>query len=219
MHRTAGALGVIALVTTLAVPLVLPRAAAAHERRQVGAYTMSVGWVDEPTFAGFKNGVQLILKDKDGKPVEDLGDTLKVEVIFGTQKSAPLELDPAWGKSFGTPGDYHATIVPTRPGNYTFHFIGLINDQKVDQSFTSSDKTFDPVVEAAEIEFPAKDPSVADLAGRLERLGPRIEMAQAAVRDATAAAQQARTLAVVGVIVGALGLVAGLVSLRRAPTR
>jgi len=219
MLRTSSALGIMTLVTALVVPLALPWVAAAHERRQVGAYTMSVGWVDEPTFAGFKNGVQMILKDKDGKPVEDLGDTLKVEVIFGTQKTAPLELDPAWGKNFGTPGDYHATIVPTRPGNYTFHFIGLINDQKVDQSFTSSSKTFDPVVEAAEIEFPAKDPSLAELAGRLERLGPRVDMTQAAARDAAAAAGQARNLGLIGTILGAVGVVVGLAAFGRRTAR
>ena len=219
MPRSSHALGVVALVTALTVPFVLSRPAAAHERRQVGAYAMSVGWADEPTYAGFKNAVQLLLKDKAGKPVTDLADTLKVEVVYETQKSSALGLDPAWGTNFGTPGDYRAAIVPTRPGNYTFHFIGSINDQKVDQSFTSSDKTFDPVVEPAEIEFPAKDPSAAELAGLLERLGPRIDAAQSAARDARAAAAQARILAVIGIVLFAAAVVVSVASAGRRAAR
>jgi hypothetical protein len=177
---------------------------------------MTVGWADEPTYSGFKNAVQLILRDASGKPVTDLSDSLKVEVIFGTTKTEMLPVARAFGKTFGRPGDYRATIIPTRPGNYTFHFVGTIHDQKIDQSFTSSEKTFDPVSESTEIEFPAKDPSPGELAGRLERQGPRIEAAQAAARDANSAASQSRLLALLGIALGAVGIVLTLVSRKRA---
>lgn len=210
------------LVAALVSPLSLPSRAYAHEHRKIGAYEMVVGWADEPTFVGFKNGVQLILNDAQGKPVTDLGEDLKVEVIFGDQKTGPLAIERAFGKTFGRPGDYRAPIIPTRPGNYTFHFMGSIKDQKIDQAFTSSDKTFDPAAEASGIEFPTKDPSRADLAERLERLGPRIEAAttasqaaESASKAAASAIGQVRGLAIAGVVLGAVGVVVGLSGFRR----
>src|SRR5207247_5362772 len=66
-----------------------------------------------------------------------------------------------------------ASLIPTSPGTYTFHFVGSIKGQKVDQTFTSSEKTFDSPRAPSEVEFPAKNPATADLAARLERLRDR----------------------------------------------
>jgi len=209
MARSVG-VRLTALLAILGIVLVLAGPAAAHERRTVGAYVMSVGWADEPPYAGVKNGVQLLLKDASGKAVTDLPEDLKVEIIFGAQKIGPLSLEAAFGRSFGTPGDYRADVIPTRPGNYTFHFVGSLNGQRIDQSFTSSDKTFDPVQEAAAIEFPAKDPSSGEMAALLERLGARVESTRSSAREAATAAGQARTLAVVGIAVGVAGMVMSL---------
>ena len=205
----------VALGLALCLPLALPRAVGAHERRRVGAYVMRVGWADEPTFAGVKNAVQLLLSDASGKPITDLLEDLKVEIIFGTQKTSPLPLEAAFGKAFGRPGDFRAAVIPTRPGTYTFHFVGALNGQRVDQSFTSSDKTFDPVQEATGIEFPAQDPSPGELAVRLDRVASRVESAQTATQNAAAAARQARILGAVGVIAGMAGVIAASVSRRR----
>jgi hypothetical protein len=207
-----------ALSLALFMPLIFSAMAVAHERRQVGSYVMRVGWADEPTYAGVKNGVQLLLSDASGKPVTDLPEDLKVEIIFGTEKMGPLPLEAAFGKAFGRPGDFRAAVIPTRPGNYTFHFVGSLNGQRVDQSFTSSDKTFDPVTEAAAIEFPAKDPSPGELAGRLERLGPRVDESVAAARDAATAASQARRLGMIGILAGVVGIVIGASAGRRRTT-
>ena len=167
-----------------------------------------MGWADEPTYVGFKNAVEIILKDTKGKPVLNLGDTLKVEVVFGDQKSGLLTLEPAFDveEGFGTPGDYQASLIPTRPGTYTFHFVGSIKGQKVDQTFTSSEKTFDSPRAPSEVEFPAKNPATADLAARLERLSPRVDTAQAAATAGQAAAAQARVLAAVALIAGVVSL-------------
>lgn len=190
-------------------------AALAHEHRTVGPVVMTVGWANEPTYVGFQNAVQLLLKDTAKKPIAGAGDTLKVEVVFGSQKTAALPLQ----ESDEQPGEYLAPIIPTRPGNYTFHFTGTVAGHPIDQSFTSSDTTFDPAVEATGIEFPAKDPSAAELAGLVDRLGPRVDAGQAAARDAAAAASQARTLGIVGIIVGLVGIVVGAGATRRRATR
>ena len=183
----------------------------AHEHRTVGGVQMTVGWGDEPVYTGFKNSVQLILQEKAGKPITDLVDTLKVEVRFGSQTFGPVDLERAFGKTFGRPGDYRAQIVPTRPGTYSFHFIGSVDNQKIDQTFTSSDTTFDNVQDASAIEFPVKDPSAADLGGRLDRLGPRVE-------DARAAAGRAMTIGAAGLLAGIVGIAAGLGAMRRRRT-
>jgi len=190
-------------------------AALAHEHRTVGSVAMTVGWAEEPTYSGFKNAVQLFLKDKAKKPITGAGDTLKVEIVFGSQKTAALPLE----ESDETPGEYLAPLIPNRPGTYTFHFVGSVAGQPIDQSFTSSETTFDPVGDSSAIQFPAKDPSVAELAGLAERLGQRLDADNAASRDAAAAAAQARTFGIAGIVLGAVGIAVGLASGRRRPGR
>ncbi|MGH9278503.1 MAG: hypothetical protein ACRD12_10435 [Acidimicrobiales bacterium] len=190
--------------------------ASAHEARAAGPVRLSVGWANEPAYAGFLNAVQLRVTDDAGAPVTDVGDGMKVEVSFGDQKVGPLPLTA----TFGSPGEYRAPLIPTRPGVYTFRFTGTIRGQAVDQSFTSSDRTFDSPKEPSEIEFPAKDPSRAQLAGRLERLDPRVEevrtQAVAGADDAESSASRATMIAVAGLAVGLAGLVAGVAGLTAA---
>lgn len=184
----------------------LSPAALGHEVRKVGKIQMTVGWSTEPTYTGFLNEVQLFLKDASGKAITGVGgDDLKVEVISGDQKTPPSALDPSFDPEtgLGTPGEYDKAIIPTRPGNFTFHFVGTVRGQHIDQSFTSSEKTFSPVTAAADAEFPAKDPSQAELAGLVTRLQPRVD-------DASAAAAQDRSLAIIGIVLGAIGTVLGL---------
>lgn len=191
--------------------------ASAHEQRTVGKIQMTVGWSVEPAYTGFRNDVQLVLKDASGKPINDAGDGLKVQVIFGGQKTALSPLDPSYDPDtgLGTPGEYDKAIVPTRPGNYTFHFVGAVHGQSIDQSFTSSDKTFDPVEDAVAAEFPAKDPSQAELAGLVQRLQPRVDAAQAAAQGASGGVAQVRSLSVIGVVLGAVGTATALWPRRR----
>ena len=207
------------LVLALSLVLIATSGTGAHERRQVGSYVMRVGWADEPTFAGVKNGVQLQLSHASGKPFTDLPEDLKVVVIYGSEKSAPLPFVAAFGRNFGQSGDFRAAIIPTRPGNYTFHFVGTLPGQRIDQLFTSSDTTFDPVQEAAAIEFPSKDPSPGEIAAKLDRLGARIESIQRAAQTGVAAGDR-------GELAGGLGLLAGIAAAviglgarrRRSPT-
>jgi hypothetical protein len=189
--------------------------AGAHERRSVGPVQMTVGWLNEPAYAGILNAVQLRIGDEGG-PVTVLGDALKVEVRFGDQKVGPMTLAPA----FGSPGEYRSPMIPSRPGSYIFHFVGSVGGQQIDQSFTSSDTTFESPKEPTDIEFPVKDPTPAQLAGRLERLEPRIDTLSATAHseagDARDAAGRATVIAVAGLLVGAVG-VALAVAGRRHP--
>ena len=206
----AAALGAALLVGPLA------GSALAHERRTVGPVQMTVGWLNEPAYIGFLNAVQLRVAD-DAGPITDVGDALKVEVTFGDQKVGPLALAPA----FGSPGEYRSAMVPSRPGTFAFRFVGTVRGQQIDQTFTSSEKTFDSPKETADIEFPVKDPSRGQLATRVDRIEPRVDQVRTAVEsdvdDAKSAATRATVLAVVGLVVGVAGIAFG-VSARRRPT-
>jgi hypothetical protein len=209
----AGTLGLAAIVVPAAP-------AAAHEQRDVGDLSLVVGWSGEPTYAGFLNEVQLIISRRaagggeEGPPVEDAD--IQVEVLFGgedaEQATQPLPLEPA----FDTPGEYLAPIIPSRPGTYSFHFTGTAGGQEIDEVFTSGPDTFSDVEVPADISFPAQDPTAGDLARAVAETQSDAREMRAVVEDAESQASSARTMALVGIVVGVLGLiVAGVALVRR----
>jgi hypothetical protein len=224
MRRAASIAAATLLGTMIAgITLMLGASPAlAHETRTVGAYHFAVGFGDEPAYTGQKNSVQLFLHDAHDKPVTDLGDTLKVDVSYaggGSTLSLSIVPDFEVGE-FGIAGDYRAWFFPTRPGNYTFHFTGTVKGQNVDESFTSSPTTFSSVEDPTGVEFPAKDPTTAQISGRLQRELPRIQTALSAERTrADKAASGARTFGVIGIVVGVLGLATAVVALARGRRR
>jgi hypothetical protein len=207
---------IFAAVSALTVLLLSTAPALAHEGRKFGDLEMVVGWGTEPAFAGEVNSVQL-LPVHDGEPVVDLGDTLDVEVTFGDE-TEPFTLEPFFEEGeFGTPGDYRAFLIPTEPGQYSFHFSGTIDGEEVDETFTSGPGTFDDVENPQAAQFPVEQPSTGELAERIDREVPRltgsIEEAQAAANAAADDASSANTLGLIGIIVGAVGLIVAIVAL------
>lgn len=213
MAAVVGLAGLLAVLTSAAP-------ASAHEQAKIGRYHVEVGFGDEPAYAGERNSVVMFLNDPNDKPVVDLGDTLKVDVTQGEagdpvddSQKLSLTMQPNFEVGGdGTPGDYRAWFIPTAPGPYTFHFTGSIKGEKVDAKFSSSPTTFDEVQDPAQVEFPAKDPTGAQLNARLDREVPRLNAALAASQSrasrAEDAASQARIIAIVGVVVGVLGIAA-----------
>jgi hypothetical protein len=213
MHtRLLGLTATLALAVLLVGLVAGP--ASAHEARTVGRYHFVVGFGDEPAYQGDKNSVILLLADAKDKPVTDLGDTLKVEVSTETApgQTLSLALEPFFEVGeFGTPGDYRAWFIPTRPGKYTFHFTGSVKGQKVDERFTSSPTTFDEVADPAKVQFPAKDPTTGQLAQRLDQQVPRLEAATAAAaKQGSDDARLALIVAIIGVVLGLAGVVLAL---------
>lgn len=209
-----------ATLAGLLMVLIAP-AGLAHEPRQQGDLEMVVGFGTEPAYAGQPNSVQLILVH-GGKPVVDLGDTLAVEVSFGDETmELPIEPYFAVGE-FGEPGDYRAWFIPTRPGQYAFHFSGTIDGEEVDETFTSGPNTFSDVSNPADIQFPAQDPTTGELAERIDREVPRLASAiedarVEAVAQANLASDvsSARTFGVIGLVVGGIGLIVAIMALMR----
>jgi hypothetical protein len=216
MRRSTFALAFVAGALAL---LWGPTPALAHEERDVGRYSFAVGFGSEPAYAGQTNSVQLLLSDASGKPVTELRPGLKVAVTFGEQtQSFPIQPNFEVGE-FGIPGDYRAWFIPTRPGQYSFHFTGKVNGQPVDETFTSGPKTFDDVDDPTSVEFPVKDPTVGQLAERVDREVPRLESSIGSSRAAASAASDdastAMSFAIVALVVGGVGLAVGIVSLVR----
>jgi len=198
-----------------------PGVASAHEEKDVGPYTMAVGFGTEPdAYAGQPNSVQLLLT-KDEKPVTDLGDTLQVTITFGDQTSDAMSLEPYFEVGeWGIPGDYRVFFVPSQPGDYTFHFTGTIGGTKVDESFTSGPKTFATVQDMAGATFPqVQSPTNAELAARQEadsaRTTKELATVTSAANEASDAASSAKTVGIIGIAVGAIGLIVAIVALTR----
>ena len=208
MKRSSGSLALVAA----ALCLVLGTTAApaiAHTTKDVGAYTFTVGWGSEPTYAGQQNSVQLLLYDKaSGKPILDLGDTLTVTVVYA-DKQAEFPLTPEFDaeEGLGTPGDYRAWFFPTAPGDYTFHFTGTIGAQKVDESFTSGPTTFSTVEEPTAAQFPVKAPTNVQLSQRMNA-----ELSRLATESQVSSA---RTMAIVGIVLGVIGIAIAAFALTR----
>ena len=209
------------------VSLAFAPAVAAHTGTQIGEYRVEVGWRDEPPFVGQPNAVQLTIVRRDtDQPVTDLAaESLAVIVETAGVRSEPLVLEPAFDaqEADGPLGEYQAAIVPTAPGDYTFHFTGDIRGTAVDLALTSGPETFEPVAGSSDLEFPARLPNLTELGTRLDRIDARIAALQsgdpgaagiqAAVDAATAAATSASAAAdralLVGAILGGGGVLLG----------
>jgi len=138
--------------------------------------------------------------------------TLQVEVTHVASSVAQvMDLKEAWN----SPGQYKSEFIPTSPGAYNFRFFGEIDGQVVDESFESSNTTFDEVTPANEIQFPVQlaAPRETENAAR-----GALDAATAAGTDASAAsdsASTANTLGIVALILGLLGLVLGGLAFQR----
>jgi hypothetical protein len=188
--------------------------ASAHQVVVTGKYQLTVGWNIEPTYAGQVNAVYLGVKDAATlKPLDDIGNDLRVTVSTGNQKFTPLQPELSFDSDtgLGMHGVYLASIIPTTPGVYTFTFTGSINGQAVNKSFTSSDSTFDDVVDPTAVQFPTRLPTVGELSTNAQRLNTRIAAAESKASSAHNSASTATTLAIVALIVGGGLGIAGLV--------
>src|SRR6266496_1635518 len=124
------------LAALMLLALVVP--VFAHEGRTVGEYAIELGWRVEPAYTNLLNGPELFVNeaaadpeatpemsaDGDeeeavGAPVDGLEETLTLEVSFGG-KTKTLKLYPVEGDH----GHYTADLIPTQPGDYSFHLTG-----------------------------------------------------------------------------------------------
>jgi hypothetical protein len=185
-------LGTAILVVLLAS--LFPSIALAHERRTVGKYTFVVGWLNEPSYQGQENGLDLTITDTNGTPVDGAEKTLKVGIAYGGGAAKDLPLRAR----FGLKGKYTTDVIPTKAGSYSFVFSGTLNGDAVNETFESGPGRFDDVVSTSSIEFPAS----------------ANEATQSAGPSATdAAVQRATIVGGAGVAVGLIGIILGAVAI------
>jgi hypothetical protein len=218
MSRISRTLAVVGALTALSIFVGAP-SALAHAQRQVGPIHFEIGFGTEPAYVGQPNSVQ-VLPTEQGKPIVDLGNSLKVAVAFGGQQTnLPLEPDFEVGGD-GTPGDYRAWFIPSQAGKYTFKLTGSVHGTKVNLSITSGPTTFDEVQSPSQAMFPAVDaPSTQELSTRIVQDSARLTDATVQVASAKSAADDAKTIAVVGVVVGCIGIAAAVWALVRGRQR
>ncbi len=182
------------LITAL---LAIPSSALAHERRTIGngKYDVVVGWDVEPAFTNQKNAASIRISQAGSDPavpVMGADKTLKVQIRQGAStREFPIRA------VFGQQGYYVADIMPTREGDYQWTFVGSINEDQINEKFDTADGKFNGVEPIAGLQFPV---NAADATAA----------AQAQVASAQSDAQNARTLAFVGIGLGVLGLLAGV---------
>ena len=205
-----------AALAALALLIVSPAGdASAHERRTVaGKYTFVVGFITEPVFLEEPNGIDLRVTDaQTNQPVEGVDRTLRADVTAGGEtKTVALRA------RFNMPGAYTADVIPTRGGQWVFRFHGEIEGTPIDERFESGPGRFNEPQSKAEIEFPVKLPSTAQLAEQIARLDPSESSAQSggtpadtqrALDKAEDAQRTATIFGIAGIVVGLLGLAAG----------
>lgn len=212
----------IVVALTLVAVAVLGVPASAHETSEVGGLAVEIGWGTEPAYVGQLNSVQVIVTYKaDGDPVEDAGAALEATLTYGTETTT-LELVPNFDVGLGgIPGEYRALLIPTAPGDYTFHITGTVDGVEVDKEVTSSPKTFSPVEDVSAAQFPVKAPTTAELADRLDaelaRIAADSQASGGESQESTGDSQSSMAvlLAVAGIVVGGIGLAVATVALLR----
>jgi hypothetical protein len=181
----------------------------AHGEVVAGDYLLEIGWVNEPVLVGQPNALFLYITPAEaGETGEEEGEhgdeehghaagvtgaeaTLNFTVEYGGV-SRRYQLVPVLGQA----GQYTAAFIPTREGQYTFHFTGAINGQDINLSFEPEE-----VESAGDHAFPEAALSPAEQASQL-----------------AAAQSQARTalmVAIVAVVLGLAGAGLGIYGLTR----
>ena len=182
----------------------------AHERREVGAYQVVVGFFTEPAFEGLKNGVDLrVLARETQQPVEGLERTLHVELTYVPSGAATvLRLRAIYRE----PGRYTADLIPTAPGHYRFRFFGTLAETTVNETFDSraGGGQFDDVESSVDLQFPEHLPAMREMQSAVRGTQQTAQQAQDTALAAQAGLTAVRTMAIVGAVLGALGLATGV---------
>ena len=120
----------------------------------------------------------------------------------------------------GDPGHYKSDFIPTSTGQFVFHLIGTIEGKQIDERFESGVGTFDDVQPATAIQFPESAASTRELESAVRGALESAQQAQdtalaveAAADSAQSGASTATTLAIVGMAMGATGIVVGVIGM------
>jgi hypothetical protein len=157
-----------------------------------------------------KNGVDLRVLDREThQPVEGLERTLQVELTYVPSGAAKvLRLRTIYRE----PGRYTADLIPTTPGHYRFRFFGSLAETAINETFDSraGGGQFDDVDAAADLQFPERLPTMREMQSAVRGTQQTAQQAQDAALAAQTGLTAAKTIAILGAVLGALGLATGV---------
>jgi hypothetical protein len=136
------------LLVVAAVLLSVP-SALAHGERTVAGVDWSVGWANEPPFAGQPNAIEITL-ERDGEPITGAEQDLQVTLTKGAETSTPV--DP--GAAPGSPGTYYAEVIPGEAGEYSITVTGTVDGEDVEETFEGANDGIENVRAAGLASFP-----------------------------------------------------------------
>src|SRR5690348_4848628 len=111
--------------------------ASAHKTTVFGNYLVTVGWQNEPTYAGLLNAPIVEVKKGSGdnaKPVINALANMQISIKYG---SVTKQLD--FVPDSTVDGQYVSPLIPTRVGSYSLIMKGTIEDQSIDTEIPLDD--------------------------------------------------------------------------------
>jgi plastocyanin len=147
----------------------------------------------------------------DRTPISGLLD-LQVEVThIASEVSQVMTLKEA----FGDAGHYKAEFIPTSPGPYRFRFFGDVEGTQINETFESSNTTFDEVTPASDVQFPVQLAAPRETENAARGALDAATLAGQDANDASNAASTATILGIIAVVLGLGGLVLGGLAFQR----
>jgi len=154
--------------------------ASAHITKVFGNYLVSVGWQNEPTYAGLLNAPIVEVKKGSGdsaKPVINALTNMQISIKYG---SVTKQLDFVPDNTVD--GQYVSPLIPTKVGSYSLVMKGTIEDQSIDTEIA-----LDDVAGMDTLNFP---PSSTD-ASNIGQVGTIINQLTNDIEDAKSSANSA----------------------------
>lgn len=143
-HHPVRSVRLAALSLALVLAL-LGSTALAHVTKSVGdgAYTVVLGYVGAPLYAGQVEQVDISVTDASGNPVDGLAESLRAEIVGPGGATVVVTVRAVRN----SPGKYVADFIPTVVGNYDVRLSGFIGEYEFDELFPGVDMVHaDPVV-------------------------------------------------------------------------
>ncbi|MBX3144132.1 MAG: hypothetical protein KF813_10280 [Trueperaceae bacterium] len=133
------------LTTAALIALLIASTALAHVTKEVGdgAYSVTLGFVAAPLYAGQVEQVEVSVTNHAGEGVDGLAASLRAVIL--APGGAELELPLRAVRN--QPGQYLVDFIPTVAGVYDVRIYGFVGEYEFDEVFSGVDMVHaDPVV-------------------------------------------------------------------------
>jgi hypothetical protein len=155
--------------------------ASAHITKVFGNYLVTVGWQNEPTYAGLLNSPIVEVKKGSGdsaKPVINALANIQISIKYG---SVTKQLD--FVPDSTVDGQYVSPLIPTKVGSYSLVMKGTIENQNIDTEIA-----LDDVAGIDTLNFP---PSSSADTSNIGQVGTIINQLTSDIEDAKSSANSA----------------------------